>query len=69
MPAVDGIYNIVLTDRVTGEKFALIVEDGVLHLLSVNYDTATETPVLIDNNTGTAYQMIAEGGVLKLMEV
>lgn len=69
VPAVEGVYNIVLTDRKTGERYALIVENGVLSLLGVNYDTATEEPVLIDNNTGTAYQLMAEGGVLKLMEV
>ena len=69
VPAVEGVYNIVLTDRVSGEKFALIVEGGALTLLGVDYDTATEQPVLIDNKTGTAYELIVEGGVLNLKEV
>lgn len=69
VPAVEGVYNIVLADRVTGEKYALIVERGVLYLLSVRYGAGTEDVVLIDSTTGAAYQLLSENGVLKLMEV
>lgn len=69
VPVVEGVYNVVLVDRVTGEKYALIVERGVLHLLSVRYGAGTEDVVLIDSTTGLAYQLVSENGVLKLMEV
>ncbi len=69
VPAVEGVYNIVLTDRVSGEKWALVAENGVLTLLGVSYQTATHEPVLIDRTTNTAWQLVSEGGVLKLMEV
>jgi hypothetical protein len=35
-PAVAGVYNIVLTDRVTAQRYTLIVEDGALVLLGVS---------------------------------
>lgn len=69
VPAVEGVYNVVLVDRVTGEKYALIVERGVLCLMSVRYGAGTEDVVLIDSTTGLAYQLVSENGVLKLMEV
>ena len=69
VPAVEGVYNVVMVDRVTGDKYALIVENGVLHMLSVRYGAGTKDVVLIDSTTGLAYQIISENGVLKLMEV
>lgn len=69
VPAVEGVYNVVLVDRVTGGKWALIVEDGALNLLGVDYSTSTTELVMIDVATGAAYELIVEGGVLKLMEV
>lgn len=69
VPAVEGVYNIILKDRATGDKYALIVEGGALKLLGVDYDTVTENPVLIDSTSGVAYEMIVENAVLKLMEV
>lgn len=69
VPAVEGVYNIILKDRATGDKYALIVEGGALKLLGVDYDTVTENPVLIDSASGVAYEMIVENAVLKLMEV
>jgi hypothetical protein len=69
VPAVEGVYNVVLVDRVTGDKWALIVENGAIVLLGVDYSTSTAEPVMIDATTGAAYEMIVESGVLKLMEV
>lgn len=69
VPAVEGVYNVVLTDRETKEQWALIAENGALKLLGVDYPTSTTEPVMIDIATGAAYELIVEGGVLKLMEV
>ena len=69
VPAVEGVYNVVLTDRETGERYALIVENGVLKMLGVSESLDSTSLTLIDNATGVAYEVIAEGGILKLMEV
>lgn len=69
VPAVQGVYNVILADRETQGRYALIVEDGALALLGVA-DTAEATRmVLIDSATGTAYSLAADGGVLHLEEV
>lgn len=69
VPAVAGVYNVILTDRVTAERYALIVEDGRLVLLGVS-ETLEATEVnLIDNATGTAYAVAVEDGRIILEEV
>lgn len=69
VPAVEGVYNIILTDTVTSDRYALIVENGTLKLLGVsNTLNATELN-LVDSSTGTAYELIVEDGTLKLEEV
>lgn len=69
VPAVEGVYNIILTDTVTSDRYALIVENGTLKLLGVsNTLNATELN-LVDSSTGTAYSIIVENGTLKLEEV
>ena len=69
VPAVEGVYNIILTDTVTSDRYALIVENGTLKLLGVsNTLNATELN-LVDSSTGTAYSLIVESGTLKLEEV
>ena len=69
VPAVEGVYNIILTDTVTADRYALIVENGTIKLLGVsNTLNATELN-LVDSTTGTAYSLIVESGVLKLEEV
>lgn len=69
VPAAAGVYNVVLTDRVTGEKYALIVEDGRLKLLGVA-DTLDAVNVnLIDAATGTAYAVVVDSGRLAIEEV
>ena len=69
VPAVEGVYNIILTDMVTSDRYALIVENGTLKLLGVsNTLNATELN-LVDSSTGTAYSLIVESGTLKLEEV
>ena len=69
IPAVEGVYIVILSDRVTGDRYALIVESGVLKLLGVSGGlTATELE-LPDLTTGTGYALVVEDGTLKLQEV
>lgn len=66
---VQGVYNYILQDRVTGERYALLVEDGRLVLLGVSDDLDATDITIIDTQTGLAYELIAESGTLKLLEV
>lgn len=69
VPAVEGVYNIILTDTVTSARYALIVEAGTLKLLGVSNTLDATDMTLVDSTNGTAYSLIVEGGVLKLEEV
>ena len=69
VPAAVGVYNVVLTDRVTNERYALIVEDGRMSLLGVSETLDSVNVNLIDTATGTAYELIVESGKLSLKEV
>lgn len=69
VPAVKGVYNVVLNDRITGEKYALIVENGCLMLLGVSDALAAAEVHLIESVTGTAWTLTVENGVLILKEV
>ena len=69
VPAAVGVYNVVLTDRVTNERYALIVENGVLAILGVADDLETTDMTLIDSATGTAYTVAVESGRIILEEV
>ena len=69
IPAVSGVYNVILTDSVTGGRYALIVENGRLAILGVS-DTFEATDMkFIDSATGTAYELTVESGRLNLKEV
>ena len=68
-PAVAGVYNIVLTDRVTAQRYALIVENGTLVLLGVSENVQATELTLIDNSTGTSYAVVIDSGKLILEEV
>lgn len=69
VPAVEGVYNVVLQDRVTSDRYALIVEDGVLKLLGVAESLDAATLTLIDAATGTAYAVVVDSGRLAVEEV
>lgn len=69
VPVVEGVYNVVLQDRVTGERYALIVENGVLELLGVSDTLNAVTLTLIDPATGTAYAVVVDSGKLAIEEV
>ena len=69
VPAVEGVYNVILTDTVTQDRYALIIEDGTLTLLGVSATLEATDLTLVDSSTGTAYSLIVEDGTLKLEEV
>lgn len=69
VPAVEGVYNVILTDTVTADRYALIVENGTLKLLGVSNTLDATDMTLVDSSTGTAYSLIVEDGTLKLEEV
>ena len=69
VPAAVGVYNVILTDRVTAERYALIVENGRLSLLGVSVTLEATDMNLIDSATGTAYAVVVESGRLVLEEV
>ena len=68
-PAAVGVYNYILQDRVTGDKYALLVENGMLSLLGGSDSLDAKDLRLIDNATGISYELITESGNLKLLEV
>lgn len=69
IPAVIGVYNVILSDRVTGEKYALIVENGRLAILGVSETFDATDMTLIDSATGVSYEMLVESGKITLQEV
>lgn len=66
---VQGVYNYVLEDRDTGDRYALLIESGTLKLLGVPDTMDATEMVLIDTVAGTKQQLIVESGNLKLLEV
>ena len=66
VPPVEGVYNIVLEDRITGERYALIIERGRPALLGVSDTLEATSPTIIDHTDGKAYGLIVEGGKLKI---
>lgn len=69
VPAVAGVYNVILTDRVTGEKYALLAESGRLVLLGVSGTLEATELTLVDANTGVAYAVVVDEGRLSTEEV
>lgn len=68
-PAAVGVYNYILQDKITGDKYALLVENGTLELLGVSDKSDAKDLKLIDVSTGIGYELITESGNLKLLEV
>lgn len=69
VPVVAGVYNVVLTDRVTADRYALIVENGCLKLLGVSESATSTELTLIDSGTGASYAVVIDSGKLILKEV
>lgn len=65
---IEGVYNVVLVDSITQDRYALVVDDGRLALLGVSDDIEAAHMVLIDHKTGVSYAVIVEDGKLKLEE-
>ena len=68
-PPESGVYNTFLKDEVSGQMYALIVENGRLVLLGVSDEFEETDATYIDTATGTAYELIVESGRLNLKEV
>ena len=68
-PPESGAYNVILTDQTTGERYALLVENGRLVLLGISEMIEETETTLIDAATGKAYELIVEDGRLNLKEV
>lgn len=69
VPPVQGVYNVILTDSVTGDRYALIVNNGKLGILGVANTLDATTLTLIDSDTGLSYSVIVENGNLGIEEV
>lgn len=69
VPAVEGVYNIILQDRTTDAKYAVIAENGVLTLLAVSTGVVSQNVNVIDPDTGKVYLLYASGGNLAIEEV
>ena len=66
---MEGVSNIILQDRSTGERYALRVEGGTLTLLSVGGSLEATVMTLVDGATGAAYSLVVDKGELILEEV
>lgn len=70
VPAVKDVYNLILQDRsVPDDRYALIVEDGILKLIGVKNTLSASTPALIDPATGASWNLAVESGKLLIEEV
>nr|DAL16297.1 MAG TPA_asm: hypothetical protein [Caudoviricetes sp.] len=69
VPAVAGIYNIIIPDRTTGEKYAVLFEDGKLYLLGVAATMQATDFVLVDSASGKNYRLGVENKLLIVEEV
>lgn len=69
VPPVEGVYNFIITDRITNERYAVLAMNGRLALLGVAGDTEATEMTLIDTDTGISYRLIAENGKICLQEV
>ena len=69
MPAVAGIYNIIIPDRTTGEKYAVLFEGGKLYLLGVAATMQATDFVLVDSASGKNYRLGVENKLLIVEEV
>lgn len=69
VPPVEGVYNVILTDRVTSERYALLIENGHIKLLGVSDELEATEMRLVDNQTGAAYSLVVNNGRLGIEEV
>lgn len=69
VPPVEGVYNIIVADRVTSDKYALVVYNGRLTMIGVAASTEATDMTLIDATSGTTYSLAVSSGRLQLVEV
>ena len=69
VPAAVGVYNIILQDRVTDQRYALLIENGLICTLEVRNDLDATEMLLVDNTTGTTYVLGVDAGNLYIEEV
>ena len=69
VPAAAGIYNIIIPDRTTGEKYAVLFEGGKLYLLGVASTMQATEFVLVDSASGKNYRLGVENKLLIVEEV
>lgn len=68
-PPVVGVYNVILQDRGTGEKYALRVVNRHIQLLGVADDLNAMELTLIDDVTGAKSWVYVENGRLGVEEI
>ena len=68
VPAAVGVYNIILEDRATGQRYALLIEKGLICTLEVRSDLEATKMLLVDNATGTTYTLGVDAGNLYIEE-
>ena len=64
-----AVESLILSDTVTGEHYALLVEKGRLTIVGVSDALESTDMMFIDTATGTAYELTVESGRLTLKEV
>lgn len=69
VPPVENVYNLIIPDRTTGQKYALLVENGILVILGVADNFVDSQYTLIDTITGLSYVLVADNGKLSIEEV
>lgn len=57
-----GLRTVILADQETGEKYALVMENGRLKVLGVSTTLDAAETTLIDCITGQSYTLAIEGG-------
>lgn len=60
--------NVVIQDQVTGQNYALIVENGNLGILGVSNTTPSGEVNILDTATGISYSVIVSNGTLGIEE-
>lgn len=68
VPAIAGIYNIIIPDRNTGEKYAVLMEGGNIFLLGVSADMQATDMLLVDSISGKSYRLCVENKLLTIEE-
>ena len=70
VPPVEGVYNIILADRlVSGAKYAMVVYNGRLKLVGVSSAVDATDVSVVDPVSGTTHLLAASNGRLIMEEV